>query len=35
MSRLRRRLKDDPKNPSYIKTVWGVGYVFIGGGEGA
>jgi two-component system OmpR family response regulator len=25
---LRRKLRDDPKNPSIIKTVWGGGYVF-------
>ena len=30
MSRLRQKLKDDPKTPSFIKTVWGTGYVFIG-----
>ncbi len=30
MSRLRKKLHDDPKDPSYIKTVWGAGYVFIG-----
>ena len=30
ISRLRYKLKDDPKNPSYIKTVWGSGYIFIG-----
>ena len=30
MSRLRQKLKDDPKRPSFIKTVWGAGYVFIG-----
>ena len=30
MSRLRQKLKDDPRNPSFIKTVWGTGYVFIG-----
>jgi DNA-binding response OmpR family regulator len=30
MSRLRQKLKDDPKAPVYIKTVWGSGYVFIG-----
>ncbi len=30
MSRLRQKLKDDPKTPAYIKTVWGSGYVFIG-----
>ncbi len=28
VSRLRRKLRDDPKNPSIIKTVWGGGYVF-------
>lgn len=26
--RLRKLLEDDPKTPSYIKTVWRVGYVF-------
>lgn len=31
MSRVRQKLKDDPKNPEFIKTVWGAGYVFIGG----
>jgi len=30
MSRLRQKLNDDPKTPTYIKTVWGAGYVFIG-----
>jgi DNA-binding response OmpR family regulator len=30
MSRLRQKLNDDPKSPTYIKTVWGTGYVFIG-----
>jgi DNA-binding response OmpR family regulator len=30
MSRLRQKLKDDPKLPAFIKTVWGTGYVFIG-----
>ena len=33
MSRLRQKLKDDPRAPNFIKTVWGVGYVFIGKGE--
>jgi len=28
VSRLRRKLEPDPKNPRYIKTVWGGGYVF-------
>ena len=30
MSRLRQKLKDDPKSPMFIKTVWGTGYAFIG-----
>ena len=30
MSRLRQKLNDDPKNPTFIKTVWGTGYAFIG-----
>jgi DNA-binding response OmpR family regulator len=30
MSRIRQKLGDDPKSPTYIKTVWGTGYVFIG-----
>ncbi|MBI3804232.1 MAG: response regulator transcription factor [Nitrospirae bacterium] len=29
MSRLRHKLNDDPKTPSFIKTVWGIGYIFI------
>lgn len=29
VSRLRQKLQDDPKNPRYIKTVWGSGYMFI------
>ena len=27
VSRLRRRLDDDPRNPRWIKTVWGAGYM--------
>ncbi len=27
ISRLRRRLEDDPRNPRWIKTVWGAGYM--------
>jgi DNA-binding response OmpR family regulator len=30
MSRLRQKLKDDPKAPRFIKTIWGTGYMFIG-----
>jgi DNA-binding response OmpR family regulator len=28
--RIREKLEDDPKNPGYLKTVWGVGYKFEG-----
>jgi DNA-binding response OmpR family regulator len=31
VSRLRQKLGDDPRRPSFIRTVWGVGYSFIGG----
>ena len=30
VSRLRQKLKDDPRSPRYIKTIWGTGYMFIG-----
>jgi len=30
LSRLRQKLSDDPRNPRFIKTVWGSGYMFIG-----
>ncbi len=30
---LREKLEEDPKNPRLIRTVWGVGYQFGGGGE--
>lgn len=33
ISRLRQKLGDDPKNPSFIKTVWGTGYVFVAEGS--
>ncbi len=29
ISRLRRLIEEDSENPSYIQTVWGVGYVFV------
>lgn len=28
IKRLRARIEDDPKNPQYIKTVYGIGYVW-------
>ncbi len=34
ISSLRRKLGDDPKNPSYIKTVRSVGYVLVADGKG-
>lgn len=33
VSRLRQKLGDDPRNPTFIKTVRGLGYRFIGGGS--
>jgi DNA-binding response OmpR family regulator len=30
ISRLRQKLGDNSRNPHYIKTVWGTGYMFIG-----
>lgn len=29
VSRLRHKLGDDPKRPTYIRTIWGAGYRFI------
>jgi len=29
VSRLRRLIEEDPANPRYIQTVWGLGYVFV------
>jgi DNA-binding response OmpR family regulator len=34
VSRLRQKLRDDPKTPRYIRTIWGRGYKFIGEGSG-
>jgi DNA-binding response OmpR family regulator len=31
ISRLRQKLDDDPRRPEFIKTVWGAGYIFVGG----
>lgn len=33
VSRLRQKLGDDPKTPRFIKTVWGSGYMFLGGAD--
>jgi DNA-binding response OmpR family regulator len=30
ISRLRQKLGESPKDPKYLKTVWGTGYIFIG-----
>lgn len=30
VSRLRQKLRDDPKHPVYLKTIWGTGYLFLG-----
>ena len=26
ITKIRKKIEKDPKNPEYIKTVWGVGY---------
>jgi two-component system phosphate regulon response regulator OmpR len=33
VSRLRRFLEDDPRQPRWLQTVWGEGYVFVPEGE--
>lgn len=33
IKRLRKAIEEDPNKPRYIKTVWGIGYVFVGGEE--
>ncbi len=30
ISNLRAKIGDDPKNPTYIKSVWGIGYKLVG-----
>ncbi len=30
ISRLRAKLREDPKNPTLIKTIYGAGYIFLG-----
>ena len=34
VSRLRRLLEQDPAQPRYLQTVWGLGYVFVPDGDG-
>ena len=33
VSRLRKLLGEDPSNPRYVQTVWGLGYVFVPDGQ--
>ena len=33
VSRLRKIIEEDPSNPRYLQTVWGLGYVFIPDGK--
>lgn len=33
ITNLRKKIEADPKNPKYVKTVWGVGYKFMPEGE--
>lgn len=33
--RLRRAIEDDPAHPRHIRTIWGVGYVFVPNGDAA
>ena len=33
VTRLRRKIEDDPANPCYIRTIWGEGYLFSPSGE--
>jgi len=32
---LRKKIETDPKNPCYLKTIWGKGYIFIPDGKGS
>ena len=29
IANLRKKIEDNPKEPKYIRTVWGVGYKFV------
>jgi len=35
VTRLRHKIEEDPAEPHYIRTIWGVGYQFTPGGAGA
>jgi DNA-binding response OmpR family regulator len=35
VTRLRRKIEDDPSHPVYIRTVWGKGYLFTPQGDKA
>jgi DNA-binding response OmpR family regulator len=35
VSRLRRKLDDDSRSPRWIKTIRGIGYQFVGDGDGS
>jgi DNA-binding response OmpR family regulator len=35
VSRLRGKIEPDPKEPRFLKTVWGTGYVFLGDANAA
>jgi len=34
VTRLRRKIEDDPTSPRYLRTIWGEGYMFTPEGKG-